>query len=155
MATQHQIDTTRLGKHLWVAIALTQPTQMRDANDKVALFTPLEQLHHVVGHTHGVEIFYGQIVFGHHQTFQRRVEGKDTNLQSLALDDGIGLDHAIKRCAREIIIGAENGEMCHLENAHHIVNAKVKLVVANGCCIIVHAIHQPYFHFTLEECVIR
>ena len=45
--------------------------------------------------------------------------------------------------------------MCHLENAHHVVNAKVKLVVTNGCRIIVHAIHQPYFHLTLEECVIR
>ena len=55
----------------------------------------------------------------------------------------------------EIIVGADDRKLRHLKDAHHVVDAEIELMVADGSSIIFHLVHQSYFHISLEERVIR
>ena len=79
-----------------------------------------------------------------------RVKGKDSDFYPLAFQHDIWLDKAFKCSASEVVVGTDDREVCLLEEANHIVETVVELVVSNGSCIIMHPIHQSDFDVPLE-----
>ena len=104
---------------------------------------------------HRVEILDAAIVGLAHQTLQLRAKTEDTYLQTLAMQDDVWLHDIHQRGAGEIVVAANYRELRHLEETHHVVDAKVKLMVADGSRIVFHLIHESYLHIALEERIIR
>ena len=128
---------------------------MGDADDDITLFFLLQYLCHFFCLGDRIEIFDATVVGFGYQTGEFRTQAEDANLQSLAFDNGIRLDDICQFGTGEIVIGADDRELRHLEDAHHIVYSEVELVVADGSGIIFHLVHQTYFHISLEERIVR
>ena len=114
-----------------------------------------KHLYHVVSHANGVEILDVSIVLGSHKSIKLRVKGKHSDADSLTFQHDIWLDKTVKGRTPEVVIGANNGEVCLLEETNHVVDAVVELVVSDGACVIMHAVHQANLDVSLEECIIR
>ena len=112
------------------------------------------QLRHLVGSGNGVEVFHAAYLLVVHETLELGVDAEHADAHTLDVEHAIAFDLALERCAREAIVGAEHGELGHVEETCHILHAEVKLVVAYGRGVDAHTVHQLYLHFALEEAVV-
>ena len=154
VTAQHEVDASGSGHQFGIIDAVDVPTQVGEADDDVA-FLLFQHLHHLIRLLDGVEILEATVVCLAHQSSHLGTNAEDTNLQALALEDDIGFHDLGKFSAREVVVAAHDGELRHLEEAHHVVESEVKLVVADGGGIVFHLVHQPHFHIALEERVVR
>ena len=127
---------------------------MADADDEVALLLLLQQLYHLIGTGGRVEVPDSCAVGGCHETFELWAEGEDADLDVAASDDGVGLHDAFENGAGEVVVGAEDGEVCLSEDACHVVDAEVELMVADGAGVDAHLVHQPNLYIAPEEVVV-
>ena len=89
-----------------------------------------------------------------HQTVKFRSQSKHTNTYSIAFNDGILLYQTFQHGTCHVIIGTYNREVGHLEQAGHIVQAKIELMISNRTCIIPHLIHHLDFHLSFKQIII-
>ena len=128
---------------------------MGKTDDDITLLLLLQELSHLSTFLYRILILDDTIVGLTDQAFQLRTKSEDTNLDTLAMENHVRLDDACQFCTREIVVGTDDRELRHLEDTHHIVNAKVKLMVADGSSVILHLVHQANLHVALEERIVR
>ena len=155
MTTQYQVDVTGGWGYLGIVDAIYLPAQVGDADDDITLLFLLQYLSHFICLGDRIEILDAAIVGFGYQAGKFRTQAENANLQSLALDNGIRLYDICQFGTGEIIVGADDRKLCHLEDAHHVVDAEIELMVSDGSSIIFHLVHQSYFHISLEERIIR
>ena len=124
---------------------------MRDADDHIALLLLLQHGSCLQRHLSGIQVFDTHAVLVGHQAFQLGADGKDTNLHTVALDDDPRLGDTLHHCACKVIVGTKDGEIGLLEHLSHILQAEVKLMIADGRRFYAHLVHQSNLHFTLKH----
>ena len=99
----------------------------------------------------GVEIFYSYAELVGNQSAHLRTNGKDTDFQSVALDDDPGFRHTLHRCSREVVVRAKDGEVGLTKHLSHVLQSEVEFVIAYGRGVNAHLVHQSYLHITFEH----
>ena len=67
----------------------------------------------------------------------------------------VRLHNVLQVVFAKLVVGADDGEVEALEEARHILQSEVELVVSDGSCRVAHLVHQSGLHVALEERVIR
>ena len=154
VATEYKVYATSVCNDVLVGELALVPSEMRDEHHEVALLLVFQQIGIFLGLGHGVEELHALAVGLGHQTLHLRVKGKDTNSESLALQDDVGLYLALKHCAREVVVAAKDGEVGHVGKTGQVVETEVELMVTNSGGIDMHHIHQPHLYVSLEHGVV-
>ena len=96
---------------------------MGDTDDDITLLFLLQYLCHFLCLGDRIEIFDTAIVGFGYQTGKFRTQSENTNLQSLALDNGVRLYDICQFGTSEIIVGADNSYTCTL--FYYIIMSKL------------------------------
>jgi len=154
MTAQHEVAPLYPFEKQLIRIFRILPAEVGDADHDIALLLLAEDVDVLLCRLGGIEEGDALAVTVEHQTLHGWREGEDSNLHALALQRDIGLYQILEHCARAVVVGADDGEIRHAEDARHIVESEVELMVADGSGIVAHQIHQAYLYLTLEERVI-
>ena len=73
--------------------------------------------------------------------FRLGSKAKHTNSQTIFLKNDVGFNYIFQYRSIQIIVGTNNREISHLENAFHIIHIEIKLMVTDSHSIITHFIH--------------
>ena len=152
VATEHEVNVLRAGQQLLVAhLVGTQPAKVRHADNDVTPLVVLQLCRHAVAHLDGVEIGHALTLGEVYQPFELWREAEEPDLQAVALDDDIGFDEALDTGAGEVVVGTHDGKFCHLEDACHVLQTEVELMVADGHGVVAHQVHQANLNVALEH----
>ena len=154
MSTQHQVAALYPFDKLLIRILRLLPTEMREADHHIALLLLAEDVDILLCRLDGIKEGDALAVAVEHQTFQFWGKTEDTDLHTFTHQGDIGLHQVLKHGAGTVVVGANDREFRHAEDARHIVESEVELMVADGSGIVAHLIHQAYLYLTLEERVI-
>ena len=127
---------------------------MGDADHEVALLLLAEDVDILLGGLSGIDIGDSLAVAVEDKALQLWSQGKDTDLDAIALQGDIRLDEPFEHSSRAVVVGTHDGEVCHTEEFGHIVHAEVELMVADGNGIIVHLVHQADLDLSLEKGIV-
>ena len=122
---------------------------MREAYHHVALLLLFQFLCYAVGCLNGVKVFHAHTLVLVHQSQHLRADAENADAQSVALQNHVRLDDALYGSARKVVVGAYHRELRHAEDACHVVQSVVELMVADGHGVILHHIHQSNLHIAL------
>ena len=111
MTAQYQVDVTGGWGYLRIVDAIYLPAQVGDTDDDITLLFLLQYLCHFLCLGDRIEIFDTAIVGFCYQTGKFRTQSENTNLQSLALDNGVRLYDICQFGTSEIIVGADDRKL--------------------------------------------
>ena len=154
MAAQNDVYASRRLNEGGVLVVLVAITEVRETDDELALFFPTQLIDNPLSYLRGMGVADSGTGSLGHQTLQLGRETEDSHTHTCALNYYIRFDKTLADGSRKIVVGTDDGKPSHSEKTRHIIKAVVKLMIANGARIIVHLVHQLYFHLALEQAVI-
>ena len=158
MTTQHKVNATHLWYHTVVIVInlLTHlPTKVRDAYHDVALLHVLQIVSPALSLYSRVEIFHALTVMVEDKSFKWRTKSEESYLHSVTFDNGVWFHDTFENCAGEVVVGAYDREIGHLEYLCHVLHSEVELMVAYCCNVILHHVHEFHLYLALVYIIIR
>ena len=156
MSAEYEVKVASAGNQVLVVDAIARfPSQMRETHHHVAPLLLLEDGCYGVGCHDGVTILHVLAVGLGHQALQLGTYADEPDAHPVDLDDVIGAHESLHDGAREVIVGGHDGKLGHGEDAHHVVEAEVELVIAYGGHIVANDIHHHHLGCSLEEVVVE
>lgn len=154
VAAQNDVDAPRAANDGRVLVVGRAVAQMGEADDEVALLLVAQLIGHLLGHGRGVVVDDSLAVGTRNEALQLWGQTEDAHAHACAFLYNIRLHQALAHGAREVVVGADDGEAGHAEQAGHVLHAAVELVVAYGGGVVAHEVHQLNLHFTLKQAVV-
>ncbi len=156
VAPKDEVDATGAGNEFHIVDeAFNLPAEVAEADDHIATFASAKDGNDAVGFGNGVEVKDAFAVLVGNKPFDGWADAKDTNADTLALDDGVGEDNVFQDGGADIVITTNGGEGGKLKEAEHVLLTKVELMIADGGSIVMHGIHKAYLGFSAEEVVVE
>lgn len=154
VAAQDDVDAARGlndGGVLVVAVAIAK---MGQADDELAVLLVAQEVSHLLGYDGGMGVADARTIDCRDEALQLGGQAEDAHAHAGALLDGVGTDEALAGGTGEVVVGADDGEAGHAEEAGHVVQSAVELVVADGAGIVAHEVHKLHLDLALEEAVV-
>ena len=127
---------------------------MGEANHEITFLILLQFSGNLVGCGVWVKILHSLYVLLHHKALDFWCKSKHSYFQTLTLYDDIRLYQPLTHCPCKVAVGAHQRKLRHLCHSCEILNAEVKLVVAQRSRVISHHVHQSHFHVASEQRVV-
>ena len=154
MTAKNNVKTRCAGNEVRVHVGMLAPTEMTEADDHVAMLFVPQPVDDGLRGFGWPRVTHPLIVLCRNQSLRLRTNAQDAYAYARAFYYNIWLDKSLAWCACEVIVAADEGELCHSHQPGKVLKAEVELMVADGAGIVSHQVHQPDFHLTLIKVVI-